>query len=154
MGVLLWAVLGVALTFAEAILRLGTLAFSTLAGGLSTFQWGVLVSSTLGLTYVEGYRALQRRFAPALIARAATLDARRPQVVLLAPLYALSLLGADARSTARAYVGVALIVLAVVLVRALPSPWRGIADTAVAVALSWGLVTLLLQLRAFLATRR
>lgn len=35
---------------------------------------------------------------------------------------------------------------AALAVSALPSPWRGIIDGAVALALSWGLVALLVQL--------
>jgi hypothetical protein len=62
---------------------------------------------------------------------------------VLAPLYAVSLIGAPARTLARAAVGVAMIVVCVLLVRELPAPWRGIVDGAVAVALTWGLVALI-----------
>ncbi len=52
----------------------------------------------------------------------------------------------------RAWLGVALIVLAVLVVRGMPTPWRGIVDAAVAAALSSGLCAILAQVRA--ATRR
>jgi hypothetical protein len=73
---------------------------------------------------------------------------------VLAPLYALGLLGADRGTRLRAYVSVFLIVLAVLIVRACSEPWRGIIDGAVAAALAWGLGAMMLQLHAALRTMR
>ncbi|HEX6242144.1 MAG TPA: hypothetical protein VFZ61_14640, partial [Polyangiales bacterium] len=105
-----WAVGGVVLTFAEAIYRLGLRAVETLRMELSPLAWAVFVVTSAAFAYGEGYRALQLRFAPRVIARAFAIDVRRKRDVVLAPLYALSLLGAPARELARAYLAVALIV--------------------------------------------
>jgi hypothetical protein len=58
---------------------------------------------------------------------------------VLAPLFAMSLVFDTRKAIARAWMGVALIVLAVLAVRLLPHPWRGIVDAGVASALLWGL---------------
>ena len=56
----------------------------------------------------------------------------------------MSLVMDERRAMVRAWTGIALIVLAVIAVRALPSPWRGIVDAGVASALSWGLIALVI----------
>lgn len=139
-----WGVLAVAATFVEAIARLGGRACRELSGDVTAGQWAALIVLTIMMAYVEGYRALQRRFVPSVVARAH--EAARSQRHLwwiLAPLYALSLVGAPSRTIARVLVGIAMIVICVLLVRELPTPWRGICDGAVAVALAWGLISLI-----------
>lgn len=145
-AVSLWAVGGVGLTFVEAIYRLGARALDTIAAGLTSLEWLALGVSTLLLGYVEGYRALQRRFTPRVVARAYELE-QTPHLAwkLLGPFYVLSLLGDERRTVIRAWRAVALIVAAVFAVRALPNPWRGIVDAGVAVALTWGLGALVVQ---------
>jgi hypothetical protein len=64
------------------------------------------------------------------------------------------LVGAPRPTLARAWLGVAGIVLAVLLVRALPDPWRGIIDLAVAAALAWGLLVLVRGAPRVLAAAR
>ena len=142
-----WAVAGVALLFADAIYRLGLRAVETVAAGLSAGAWLALVLLSAVFLYGEGYRALQLRFAPSVIQRAFNIDPQRSLHVLLAPLVVLSLLGAPARELLRGWLALVLIVGAALSVSALPSPWRGIIDGAVALALSWGLVALLVQFR-------
>jgi hypothetical protein len=142
-----WAVAGVALLFVDAIYRLGLRAIDTVAARLSARDWFLLLLLSAAFVYGEGYRALQLRFAPRVIERAFAIDRRRSHHVLLAPLVVLSLLGAPPRALFRGYLAVLLIAFAALSVSALPSPWRGIIDGAVALALSWGLVALLLQFR-------
>lgn len=143
-----WAVGGVVLTFAEAIYRLGQRAVETLSAGLSPLAWAVFVVTSATFAYGEGYRALQLRFAPRVVERAFSIDVRRTRDVLLAPLFALSLVSAPSRELARAYLAVVLIVTAALLVSAMPWPWRGIVDGAVAIALIWGAIALLAQFAA------
>ena len=139
-----WAVGGVALTFVEAIARLGHRGWGAVETGLTGPQWLALVGATLVLGYFEGYRALHLRFAPDVVAHALELAAGpRTARSLLAPLYATSLLGAERGVIVRAWLAVAAIASSVVVVRGLPDPWRGIVDLAVASALAWGLVALL-----------
>jgi hypothetical protein len=139
-----WAVLGVAAALFEGIFRLGARALGTIRSGLEPTEWVALASAVVLLVYLEGYCSLQRRFVPQLISRALSLpDARDVTSMLLAPLYALSLIGAERRRRARAWVGLTLILGAVLAVRALPDPWRGIVDAGVAAALAWGTAALL-----------
>jgi hypothetical protein len=142
-----WAVLSVAATFVEAIYRLSIHALLTLRADLSPGEWLALLTSVVTFAYGEGYRALQRRFAPHVVTRAFEIGARPLRVYTLpiAPLYSLSLVAAPRRVLARAWLGVTLIVCAVLVVRALPFPWRGIIDAGVAVALAWGLCALFLE---------
>ncbi|HSJ13834.1 MAG TPA: hypothetical protein VK939_05435 [Longimicrobiales bacterium] len=151
----LWALTGVALLFVDAILQLGSRGMRVVRAGLSGPEWLVLVLLTGVFVYGEGVQALQRRWAPHVIRRIAALRAeRRRALQVLAPLYALSLIGAPARTLVRAWAGIAAIVLAVLIVRALPNPWRGMIDIAVALALVWGLGAILVQARAGLGSGR
>lgn len=139
-----WAIGGVALTFVEAIVRMAARAVHLLGGEMDTPRWLCLIMVVALFCYGEGYRALQRRFVPHVVERAVGFSASASGclTILSAPLHALSLVGANRRELARAWIGVGLIVGAVLVVRALPPVWRGLVDAGVAAALSWGLVAL------------
>ena len=128
-----WALLGVALLFSSAIYRLGGRGLDVIrGGGLTPFQWVLF---------------LGRRWVPRVVARACALPGERnPVLKVLAPLYAMSLVGAPRRDTLRAWTVTASIVTAVVVVRTFPEPWRGIVDFAVASALAWSLVLIVAKL--------
>jgi hypothetical protein len=137
----------VGLTLVEAVYRLGTRALLSISEGLSPGQWVLLCLSIVAFAYGEGYRALHRRFVPHLLERASELssDARPPlRTWLLAPGYLLCLVQAAPLERRRAWLSIVLIAGAVLVVRRLPEPYRGIVDAGVAVALSIGLVSLLL----------
>ena len=140
-----YAVLAVAATFVEAVYRLLHRAAAALDGRLDARLGAALAVSVAVFTWFEGHRALQGRFVPHVVERG--LGAGRALQgcfpVLLAPLYALSLYRAPARSMARAWAGIAAIVCAVLVVRQLPEPWRAVVDAGVAAALAWGGVALL-----------
>jgi hypothetical protein len=138
-----WALGGLSLTFLQAITRLGARGVHTIANGLTAFEWAVLVLLTLVFVYGEGFRGIQQHFAPRVVQRLHELFARRARWQLLGPLYLLSLVGAAPRTMLRAWIGVAAIVVAVLIIRALPEPWRGIIDFAVVAALTWGLIAIL-----------
>jgi hypothetical protein len=139
-----WGVAGVAVLFARASWQLGQRGATTLAAGLQPVEWLALAVLTAVFVYGEGYRALQRKWIPHMCARVVLLTVERAAVYrLLAPAYAMSLVGAAPRAMLRAWLGVAAIVGAVFVVSRLPDPWRGIVDVAVASALAWGLVALL-----------
>ncbi len=141
-----WAVGFVALTLFEPVVRLGVRGLRTIEAGLSPTEWVALAIVVPTLWWAEGYRALQRRFVPHLVARAFEAAERlRGIAVLGAPLSALSLAWADRRAMARAWAGVAAITIAVLVVRRLPEHARGIVDLGVAVALGWGLAALVVQ---------
>ncbi len=139
-----WTLIGVAALFASAIYRLGTRGVATIQAGLGWGEWSVLVLLTVAFVYGEGFRALDRRWVPKLIERALLLrDDQRLFVRLLAPLYGLSLVGTGRDDLIRGWLLTAAILGAVLIVRTLPDPWRGIVDFAVAAALAWGLVAIL-----------
>jgi hypothetical protein len=138
-------VLGIAILFSRAIWALGMRGANTVAAGLAPIEWLVLAGTVGIFVYGEGFLALQRKWVPRVCGRIVCLG-RVPVTTLhrlLAPLYAMSLVGATRRAMLRAWLGVAAIVVAVLLVSRLPEPWRGIVDVAVASALAWGLVAIL-----------
>jgi hypothetical protein len=143
----LWAVLGVALLFFTAVLRLGARGVALIRSGLQPAEWALLAVLTAAFIYGEGVRALQQRYVPFLLARVNRLrgEEARTRHRLFAPLYALALIGAPRRTLLRAWAGTLAIAAAVLLVRALPDPWRGVIDFAVAAALAWGLAALLTE---------
>lgn len=141
-----WALVGSGLILGHAAADLARRGVATVSGGLGAGEWVALVALTAAFVYGEGVLALERRFIPHVVERARRLRFERGILVrLLAPLYAFSLVAAPALSLLRAWAGVALIALAVVAVRALPEPWRGIVDVAVAAALAWSVVALVRQ---------
>ena len=79
-----------------------------------------------------------------MVGRARTLAERPVQPLhLLAPLHAMGLIGGEPRTLVRSWLGVASVAVAVLVVRRLPDPWRGMIDLAVALALVWGVWGLL-----------
>ena len=139
-----WTLIGVAALFTSAIYRLGARGVATIQAGLGWGEWLVLVLLTVAFVYGEGFRALDRRWVPRLVERALLLrDEPRVLVRLVAPLYGLSLVGAARDDLIRGWLLTTAILGAVLIVRALPDPWRGIVDFAVAAALAWGLVAIL-----------
>lgn len=141
-----WAVGGIVITFATAIFRLGERGYATIRAGLGPAEWLALLFLTIALVYGEGIRALSRRWVPFVIDRAAALRTE-PRLFhrLVGPLYAMGLVGAPRRTALRAWAGVFAIAAAVLIVRALPEPWRGMIDFAVAAALVCGLLAILVQ---------
>jgi hypothetical protein len=138
-----WALSGIAVLFLFAAVRLGSSGLATVRAGLGIGEWAALIVLTVLFVYGEGRRALQQRWVPRVIMRAS--DLRRQQGVLyrlLAPLYGLSLIGASPRNVLRAWCLSAAILVAVLVVRTFPEPWRGITDLAVASALVWGLAAM------------
>jgi hypothetical protein len=141
-----WALGGVTLLFMQAIVRLGARGLDTVAAGLAPLEWGVLLVLTAAFVYGEGVRGIQRGFAPVATRRLLDLlERRRGPRDVLAPLYMLGLVGTPARRVLRAWLGVTAIVIAVLIVREFPEPWRGIVDCAVVAALLWGLGAILVR---------
>ena len=151
-----WAVAGVALMLLEAVVRMGTRTMHLVRDGLDTAAWLALVLVVALFCYGEGYLALQKRFVPHVVARAVAFGetASGCLPVIGAPLHALGLFGARRRELARAWLGVILIVVAILGVRALPSPWRAMVDAGVTAALAWGLVALVAAFGKVLASSR
>lgn len=141
-----WALLGVTLLFGSAVYRLGRRGVATLAEGLDAFHLVALLVLVAFFVYGEGIRAIQRRYAPYLLGRVRQVALEGAGWHrLLAPLYSMSLVGAAPANLARAWGGVTAVVAAILVLRVTPDPWRGIVDTAVSLALAWGLGSILIQ---------
>lgn len=139
-----WGLVGVSALFASASYRLGERGVDVIRDGLGGWEWAALAGLTAAFVYGEGFLALDRKWVPRLIRRIRELKRERNLVIrLLAPLYGLSLIGAPRRRLILSWLGMGAIVGAILLVRAMPDPWRGIVDFAVAAALAWGLVSIL-----------
>ncbi len=144
-----WAVIGVSALFATASYRLGERGVAVIRDGLGGWEWLALAGLTLAFVYGEGFLALDRKWVPGLMRRARELEDERSVVLrLLAPLYGLSLIGAPPAKLLPSWLGTLAIVGAILVIRVLPDPWRGIVDFAVAAALAWGLVAILRRLPA------
>ena len=142
-----WAVFGVSSLFAFAAYRLGERGIAVIRDGLGGGEWMALVGLTVVFVYGEGFLALDRKWVPGLMRRVRALRDQRSLIVrLLAPMYGLKLIGARPAALLPSWLGTAAIVGAVLVVRTLPEPWRGIVDFAVAAALAWGLVAILRRL--------
>jgi len=97
------------------------------------------------MLYSEGYKGFQKAFSPRVVARAVHL-ARQPHwlYVIIAPAYAMGLVGARTRRMIVSWSVVAAIVAAVLLVRHLHQPWRGVVDSGVVAGLAWGTLSLVI----------
>lgn len=148
-----WALAGVAAILGWAAFRLTSRGLPVVLEGLLPLQWVALAGSVAVFLYGEGVLALQRGWMPRVVARAEALGRARPRVLwLAAPLHAMGFVGVPIRVALRAWLGAGAIVVAVVLVRALPDPWRGIVDLAVATALAWGALVAAARALRFLTT--
>jgi hypothetical protein len=139
-------VLGVGLLLLQAIVRLTPIALEPLLrGSLTTGQALVYGGWVVTSLYTEGYRGFQKAFVPRTVARAFHLARTgRPLLMALAPLYCMGLIHASRRRLITSWTIVLAITLAVVLVRRLPEPWRGVVDGGVVAGLGYGVVALAL----------
>jgi hypothetical protein len=147
--------MGVAFVFGSAAWRLGERGVMTMRAGLGPWEWAALAGLTAVFVYGEGVRALQRKYIPFVLRRVTAV--RHEHIVhrVLAPLHAMALVGAPPGILARSWGGSLAIVIAVLIVRGFAEPWRGIVDFAVASALSWATVALIvLAARSTRSTRR
>ncbi|MBT8487854.1 MAG: hypothetical protein HKN72_00245 [Gemmatimonadetes bacterium] len=143
-----WSLIGVAAVFGWAVYRLGGRGLAAIQGGLSPFEWAALIAFTLFFVYTEGVLTFDRKWIPKLVVRSERLKHESTTFQVLAPLYGLSLVGRDWKEVAKGWIGTALIVTAVLIVRQFPPPWRGIVDFGVAAALAWGMVSILRKIPA------
>lgn len=139
-----WAVLGVVALLLEPAIRLARAATLRLRDGIAPAEWLALIVATVALGYVEGHRGFRCSFCPRVVDRAFELSStpRRPWSVVIAPLWAMSLVGDSRTRMARSWLMVGMIVAMVLLVRMLPPTARAIVDAAVTVSLAWGIVEL------------
>ncbi len=134
-----WGICGVLVLLGNAIVRLTPIAVEALATEMSPLHWVVLAVWVVFMLYAEGWRGFHQRFSPRVVARAFHLGgAPRLLPVLFAPLYCMSLFASTRRGKIVAWALVGGITLLVLLVRAVPQPWRGFVDAGVVLGLGVG----------------
>jgi hypothetical protein len=143
-----WAILGVLILLGQGLAKLVPVAGQAVFGPLSFGERTVLWLFVAANFYLEGYRGFQLRFVPRVVSRAhhlATTPRPRTWTLLLAPLFAMGYFHAKRRALVSAWIVSALIVLAIVAVRHLPHPWRGIVDAGVVAGLGYGTLVFVYQ---------
>ena len=138
--------LGALLTFAAA-----RLASVVVAGFETSWHWqhvAVAAANALFMAWSEGYRGFQRRFSPRSAARTKWL-LHHPTALraLFAPAFVMGFFDAPRRRLIGVYALTAGIVAAIVLIHALPQPWRAAVDVGVVIGLAWGVVSFAWSLR-------
>jgi len=142
-----WGVLGVTAVIVFPIVRLSPIAMEAISGGLNLLQWAVLVANIIFMAWSEGYKGFHRSFSPRVAARALYLYRNKMPMgtLLLAPFFCIGYFGATRRTRLVAWIGTSGIILLVLAVHQLNQPWRGILDAGVIVGLSWGVVSLIVN---------
>jgi hypothetical protein len=140
----LWGIGGVAALLVQAIIRLTPLAIEPFEAGMLGGVHLLLLAGWVAFSaYTEGYRAFQRQFTPRVVARAQHLSAHpRLLHVLLAPAYCMGFFHATRKRLIVSWTVTTLVVLAIIAVKMLAQPWRGIIDAGVVIALAWGVIAL------------
>jgi len=139
-----WALLGVFVLLGQAMWRLGPLAWEPIERGMLSPAQVTLYAVWVGFNaYAEGYRAFHRAWAPRVVTRA-WLIAENPRAlhVLLAPLVAMGLIHATRRRLVISWTLALAIIAAIVALRHVPQPYRGIVDGGVVVGLGLGVLSL------------
>lgn len=140
-----WGVLGFAALLVKALWQLTPLALEPIREHtLSGLQVALYIGWVAFMAYSEGYKGFQRQMAPRVAARGMYAARNpRPALVLLAPLFCMGLIHATKKRLISSWVLLIGIIAAVLLVRLLDQPWRGIVDGGVVVGLGWGLTATL-----------
>lgn len=144
-GIFVWAILGVTLLLSQAMFRLSQIAWEALSSATMTgTQLAICAAWTVCNIYLEGYRGFHKRFVPRVVARAhyLALNPRQPAVIF-APLFAMAFFHSNRRAKAAAWGVSFAVIIAIVYVRTLPQPWRGIIDCGVVAGLLFGTFSLL-----------
>lgn len=144
-----WGVGGVGAVLVEGVLRLAPIAAGVIEAELGALHWLTMGVWSAFMVYAESWRGFHLQFSPRVVARSLAVAADgRPWLVVLAPLVAMGLLYATRRRLAGAWGLVIGIVGMVVAIRALPAPWRAIADAGVVLGLGLGAVSLAIHVGA------
>jgi len=137
-------VLGVVGLLTVGIVRLAVHVIEAVGSGLGTVECAGGLGILVFMAYVEGYRGFHLRFAPRVVARARWV-AESPRLlrVALLPLLCMGLFAATRRRLVASWALTAMILFFIVVIRALPDPWRGLVDLGVVCGLSIGCASML-----------
>ena len=139
----LWGVIGVSAILLRAIIGIAPRAQKAIEGGLTNFQWTILVVFALFMLVAEGYRGFQKKFSPRTAARVRYLrNNPKPLHVALAPFFCMGFFHANRKTRLTAIILTLGILTLILLVKfCCPDPWRGIIDFGVVLGLSYGLIS-------------
>ncbi len=134
-----WGILGFTVLVARALLGMSPEIGDMLATPLNAWHQIGLVVIVLVFGLGKGYFIFRQRFCPSYVSRIGELSLPPVKLLnaVLAPLYCLNLIGAERRQLVRGYAIVTGIILMIISVKIVPSPWRGMILTGVALALTW-----------------
>ena len=137
----IWAIVGITLILADAVLRVAPHVFDAFALQLTPLQWIIMIFWCAFMWVGEGYRGFQKQLAPRFAARLERLI-REGRIIdcRLAPLYCLEYYRAPRRRIIGSWALTIGIVTIIVIVRTLSQPWRGIIDSGVVLGLAYGLL--------------
>ena len=138
----IWGFSGVVALIGFAIYRLAPRAWEALSQPLSVVQWIFLIVFAIFMLVAEGYRGFQKKFSPRTAARVKYLrDHPTALRVVFAPFFCMGYFFATRKTQITSICLTLGIILLVILVRYLPTPWRGLVDFGVVLGLSYGIVS-------------
>jgi len=141
----LWGVIGTILFLLLAIERLAPHIVEMFHFGLSPLQIFILIAWVVFMLISEGYQGFQKQFSPRVVARSQYLRKHGTKLQLLAaPLFCMGYFNSSRKRLLVTYTITLLVVSFIILVRLLPTPWRGIVDTGVVLGLSYGIIWIVL----------
>lgn len=136
-----WGIAGFIFLLIRGVQRITPQVVEASGADLDMVHWAAAAVSILVFGIGEGYVAIQKHYMPRLLSRADRLRRNpRPVYAVLAPLYCMGLIGWDVNTTTRGWSMVAAIIVMVIIVRRIASPWQEIILAGVAVALAWAAV--------------
>jgi len=141
----LWGIGGVLLLLGNAVYRLAPLALEpVMEHSMSAGQWAAYVGFAVFMVYSEGYKGFHKQFSPRVVGRAQVL-ATHPTgwFRLVAPLFCMALFHATRKRLIVSWIILVGVVCAIILVRFLEQPYRGIVDAGVVLGLGVGMLSVL-----------
>lgn len=138
-----WGVGGVVLVLLQAVGRLTPKALEVFDGTLTAGHWVGVILWTAFMLYTEAWRGFHKQFSPRVVVRSLGI-ARDPVPwrVALAPVIAMGLLYGTRKRLLVSRILIVVIVGFVLVIRALPHPWRGIVDVGVVLGLLGGTLSI------------
>lgn len=149
-----WATMGLSALLLYAIVRLSMVVADGAVGSWDWRHWTVAAGNAVFMAWSEGYRGFQLKFSPRSAARVKWLLHHASVVsTVLAPLFAMGFFNATRRRMLGVYGLTAFVAGAIIVVHALPQPWRAVLDIGVVIGLAWGVASFLWSLKhTFAAT--
>ena len=140
----------------KSIRRIVPIAFAPIIGDmtLTPFQQAIYIINMLYFAYAEGYKGFQKKLGPLVVSRSLTLDYKTSPLhhVIFGSFYSMGYFHATKKRKILSISVSSIIVLVIIGVKRLPSPWKNIIDGGVVVGLSWGVAAIVVgYLKAILS---